>query len=402
MGQARKGDQPQPEPSGERRSAPERRVAELERREKLRQEFLATLSHELRNPIGAIHTNAQLLKSRHKEVEVARPAEAIERQVMRLTKILDDLLDVVKISQGEEMFFQLVSIQQVVSSAVEVARRFMDTHRRELTVSMPEAPLYTHADTSRLSQAVANVIANAVKYSPQQGEILIRVLESGDQAIIAVRDTGIGIAKEDISGIFDRFSDGVAKRDSAGGLGLGLYIARELVQLHHGRIEARSEGLGKGAEFLIQLPLTAEQPARSAPARNAYLDSRALRILVVDDNRDAADSLATLLEMHGHTGLVAYDGAAALDKAEKLRPHVALVDIGMPTMNGFEVAQRISTEEWGRETLLVAVTGWGAKSDREKSKQAGFAYHLTKPVDFDMLASLLTSVQRKAVPKSAN
>lgn len=402
MGQARKGEHTQPDHAGERRSAPERRVAELERREKVRQEFLATLSHELRNPIGAIHTNAQLLKSRHKDAEVARPAEAIERQVTRLTKILDDLLDVVKISQGEEMSFQPVSIQQVVSSAVELARRSMDTHRRELTVSMPESPLYTHADPPRLSQAIANIIANAVKYSPQQGEILIRVLESGEHAIVAVRDAGVGIAKEELTRVFDRYSDGAAKRESAGGLGLGLYIARELVQLHHGRIEARSEGLGKGAEFLVHLPLTAEQPSRASPARTAYADSRALRILVVDDNRDAADSLATLLEMHGHTGLVAYDGAGALEKAEKLRPHVALVDIGMPTMNGFEVAQRISTEDWGRETLLVAVTGWGAKSDREKSRQAGFAYHLTKPVDYDTLASLLTSVARKAAPKGAN
>ena len=215
MGQARKSDQPPPDNASERRATPERRVAELERREKVRQEFLATLSHELRNPIGAIHTNAQLLKSRHKDAEVARPAEAIERQVTRLTKILDDLLDVVKISQGEEMSFQPVSIQQVVSSAVEIARRSMDTHRRELTVSMPESPLYTHADPPRLSQAIANIIANAVKYSPQQGEIMIRAMESGDHAIVAVRDAGVGIAKEDLARIFDRYSDGAAKRESA-------------------------------------------------------------------------------------------------------------------------------------------------------------------------------------------
>ncbi len=367
---------------------------DLERAEKARQEFFAVLSHELRNPIQAIQTNAALIRSRSKDAELGRPAEAIGRQVARLSRILDDLLDVVKLYQGEEMAHRTVAMQQVVGSAIEAARRSMDTHRRDLSVQMGEEPLYICADPGRLAQAIGNVLANAVKYSPQQGEIVVRVYAEGDEAVAAVRDYGAGIAPEDLPRVFTRFTEGGVPRDRAGGLGLGLHIACELVLLHGGRIEARSEGPGKGSEFFVRVPLTAERPAPETPPRGQYAESGALRILVVDDNRDAADSLAMLLEMHGHTGLVAYEGATALDKAEKLRPHVALVDIGMPTMDGFEVARRISTAPWGKATTLVAITGWGAQSDRAKSKEAGFAYHLTKPVDYDTLASLLSRVTR--------
>jgi CheY-like chemotaxis protein len=370
-------------------------VAELEARESARLQFFATLSHELRNPLHAIHTNAQLIKSRAKDVETSRPADAIERQVGRLTEILDDLLDVVKIAQGEEMHLATVSLQQVVGDAVEAARRSMDLHRRELHVQVPEARLHIKGDAPRLTRAVANLVSNAIKYSPQQGEILVRVFEEGGEGVVAVRDSGIGIAPQDLDRIFHLFTAGSVQHDASGGLGLGLHITRELVELHGGRVEARSEGPGKGSEFFIRLALTEDQPKVEVTPRATYADNHALRILVVDDNRDAADSLAVLLEMHGHTGLVAYDGPSALAKAEKMRPHVALVDIGMPAMNGLEVAQRISGEDWGRNTVLVAVTGWGARSDRAKTRAAGFAYHLTKPVDYDTLASLLSSVARK-------
>jgi CheY-like chemotaxis protein len=378
-----------------RRSGLERRIEELEMTDKARQDFLAALSHELRNPLQAIHTNAVLIKSRSKDGELTRPAEAIDRQVIRLSKLLDDLLDVVKIAQREDLAFRTVTLQQVVGSAVESTRRSFDTHRREVSVNMSEAPLFIRADSGRLQQAIGHILANAVKFSGQQSEIAVRVFEEGGHAVVAVRDQGMGIARGEIERIFTRFEAGATRGDFSAGLGLGLHIAREVAKLHGGAVEAQSDGPGKGAEFLLSVPLTEDRPSKEAPARKPYDDTRALRILVVDDNRDAADSLAMLLEMNGHTGLVAYDGATALEKAEKTRPHVALVDLGMPAMNGFEVAQRISTSTWGRGTVLVAITGWGAKSDRARSREAGFAYHLTKPVDYDTLASLLATAARK-------
>ena len=396
MGQARQAHDRQDDggPKERRQGAERRRIDELERAEQARQEFFAILSHELRNPIHAIHTNALLIKSRTKDGELMRPAEAIERQVTRLTKILNDLLDVVKIAQREDLTFTIVEMQQVVSRAVEATRRSMDTHRRELVVEMPEAPLYVRADTARLEQAISHVLSNAVKFSGQQTEIKVRVTEEDGNALLSIHDHGIGITAEELDLIFKRFTHS-ARSHVTGGLGLGLHIAREVVTLHGGTIEAHSDGHGKGAEFTLFIPLTTERPVKEIPTRTQYGDATALRILVVDDNRDAADSLATLLEMNGHTGLVAYDGETALDKAEKMRPHLALVDIGMPGMNGFEVAQKISQAPWGKKTVLVAVTGWGAKSDRTRSKEAGFAYHLTKPVDYDTLASLIATEVRK-------
>lgn len=381
----------------ERRSGLERRIQELERADKARQELFAVLSHELRNPLQAIHTNSALIKARSKDAEIRRPADAIDRQVQRLSKLVEDLLDVVKIVQREDLAFQTITLQQVVASAVEAVRRAFDSHRREVTVSMAEAPLYIRGDMARLKQAIGHILANAVKFSGQQSEISVRVFEKGGRAAVAVRDRGIGIAPSEISRIFTRFEAGATRRDVSGGLGIGLHIAREVAELHGGSVRARSEGLGEGAEFQLSVPLTEDRPSQEAATRKPYNETPALRILVVDDNRDAADSLAMLLEMNGHTGMVAYDGATALEKAEKMRPHVALVDIGMPTMNGYEVAQRISTAGWGGETVLVAITGWGAKSDRAKSKEAGFAYHLTKPVDYDTLASLLSTAARKPV-----
>jgi CheY-like chemotaxis protein len=260
---------------------------------------------------------------------------------------------------------------------------------------MPESPLFVRADLARLEQAICHVLANAVKFSGQQGEIRVSLAEKAGQAVVSVRDHGVGISAEELPYIFTRFTH-TARGNVAAGLGLGLHIAREVVELHGGKIEAKSDGAGKGSEFLLSIPLTDERPVKETPARAQYADASALRILVVDDNRDAADSLATLLEMNGHTGLVAYDGPSALEKAEKMRPHVALVDIGMPGMNGFELAEKISQAPWGKKTMLVAVTGWGAKSDRARSKEAGFAYHLTKPVDYDTLATLIAAAVRKA------
>lgn len=369
---------------------------ELEKADRAKDEFLAILSHELRNPIHAIRTNAWLIKSRIKEPDAVRPTEAIDRQVAKLSKLLDDLLDVIKVTGKAQLALETVSIQHVVGAAVETAHGTVDSHRRDLTVEMPQVPLYVKADPGRLEQAVSNLIHNAVKYSHQQDAIRVRVFEESGQAVVSVGDRGVGIAAEELPHIFNLFAQGAAARKGAtGGLGIGLHIARELTQAHGGSIEARSEGLGHGSEFIVRIPITAERPLAEPDQAIEDNGLPPLRVLVVEDNRDAAESLAGVLESYGHRIHIAYDGQQAVELAEQHRPDVALVDIGIPTMDGFEVAQRISRSPWGRRMLLVAVTGWGAKADRARSRDAGFAHHLTKPIDYATLESLLAVAGRR-------
>lgn len=376
-----------------------RQREELERADRAKDEFLAILSHELRNPIHAIRTNAWLIKSRVKDPDSVRPTAAIDRQVNKLSKLLDDLLDVIKVTAKADLTLQTVTIQEVVGAAVETTQAAVDAHRRDLTVDMPKAPLFVKADPARLEQAIGNLIHNAVKYSGQQDAIRVRVFEEDGQAVVSVMDRGVGIAAEELPQLFNLFAQGSAARKAAsGGLGVGLHIARELVQAHGGTIEARSQGVGHGSEFVVRVPLTDERPPAAEPAESPAGDqdaAPALSVLVVEDNRDAADSLASVLETYGHTVIVAYDGPEAMEQAKQHRPDVALVDIGIPGMDGFEVAEAISKTDWGHRTLLVAVTGWGAKADRAKSKAAGFAHHLTKPIDYSTLESLLAVAARR-------
>ena len=254
-----------------------------------------------------------------------------------------------------------------------------------------------HGDPIRLQQAISNVVQNAVKFSPQQSTVTVRVLEEGGSALIAIKDQGVGIEPANLEAIFDLHPEGKgARQPHSEGLGIGLHIARALLLAHGGTVTAASEGPGRGAEFTIRLPLVAQRPkAAAAHAMPVSRSEAPLSILVVDDNRDAADSLAALLESQGHRVEAAYGGEDAVQRASRGDVHVALVDIGMPTVDGFQVAERISGMPASRNTLLVAVTGWGEKSDRARSKQAGFAFHLTKPVDFDALASLLSTAARR-------
>jgi CheY-like chemotaxis protein len=362
-------------------------------------EFLTLLSHELRNPVQAISTNAWLIKSRAADEKVARPAEAIERQVARLSKVLDDLLDMVRISRNTELMLAPESIQKIVTSAVVATQASVDSHRRELTVEMTGDALRVNADAPRLEQAIRNLLHNAVKYSAQQGLILVHVARDGAHAAISVKDEGAGIAPEHLPGVFDLCAgagDGrVARKHIEGGLGIGLHIARALVHGHGGTIEARSDGRGKGSEFIVRLPLAVESPAQDAPADEDAGHDKRLAILVVDDNQDAADSLSEVLAAQGHEARAAYGGEEAIRLASKGAFYVALVDIGMPTVDGLEVARKISQSPAGAHTLLVAVTGWGAKADRERSRDAGFEYHLTKPVDYDTLGALLATAARR-------
>ena len=359
-------------------------------------EFLTVLSHQLRNPVQAISSNAWLLKSRAGDEKILRPAEAIERQVARLGKVLDDVLDMVRITRNAELELAPVNLQQVIAAALAGVQDTMDTQRREISVEMPDAPIPVNADAKRLAQAIGNVLSNAVKFSPQQGRISVRVKRSGDTATVSVKDQGAGIAAEDLPRIFEPFAHGKSRaHHSEVELGIGLHIARQLMRAHHGGIEAHSDGLGKGAEFLLRLPVAHAATGDGRSRESLEEGSEPLCILVVDDNHDAADSLTEVLHALGHDTRVAYGGAEAVAAGTAKSFDVALVDIGMPTVDGLEVARRISRSEAGRHTLLVALTGWGANEDRERSKQAGFAYHLTKPIDIDTLGALLATATRK-------
>lgn len=375
----------------------ERYRQDREKADKEKDEFLSILSHELRNPIHAIQTNAFLIRTRTRDIEITRPTQAIERQVDRLTTLVDDLLDVVRVSQKTHLAFEATTLQQVVVAAVEGVQKEADAHRRELIVNLCAEPLFVKADQARLSQAIGNLVHNAIKYSSQQGAVTVSVRNEDGRAMVSVKDRGIGIPPDELPHLFDLFSRGAAARKhSLSGLGIGLHIARELVGSHGGTLEARSDGTGKGAEFIVRLPMSAERPAEPEPEEavpSLEAGERALSILVVDDNRDAADSLHDVLEVHGHEVLAAYDGETAIELIRTRTPQVALVDIGMPNVDGYEVARRV--RELGARPILVAVTGWGSQSDKQLAKEAGFDYHLTKPLEYATLAALLATVARR-------
>ena len=370
------------------------RLDELEKADRAKEQFLALLSHELRNHIHAIRTNAWLIKARAKDPDLARPTEAIDRQVDKLSRLVEDLLDVIRVAQKSAMNFEDVSVQQVVGAAIASTRAAVNIDRRELNVRVPGETMCVHADPARLQQAIANVLQNAVKFSPQQGTIYVHVYEEAGKVVIAIRDHGVGIAAADLPDIF-KLAIEKNGRTPGNGLGIGLHIAHELVEAHSGTIEARSAGVGQGSEFILRLPLVPRTPKEAAEQEFSTSTDQPLSILVVDDNHDAVDSLVAVLETFGHNVHSAYGGEAAVQRAARGDIEVALVDIGMPTVDGFQVAERISSTSSANHPLLVAVTGWGDKSDRTRSKEAGFAYHLTKPVDIDALASLLATAARR-------
>jgi CheY-like chemotaxis protein len=378
-------------------SSLEARIEELEKADRAKDQYLALLSHEVRNHIHAIRTNVWLIKARHRDPEIARPSDAIDRQVGKLAHLVEELLDSIRATNRSNLAFGSTMLQQVVQGAIESTKATLDMHRRELTVEMPDKPIYVNADAPRLQQVVMQLLRNAIQYSSQQDPVTILVRREAGDAVLCVKDQGRGIEAAALSRLFHAFDNGTpARKDGSAGLGIGLHVSRELIQAHGGTIEAKSDGAGKGAEFIVRLP-TVESPDEAEevmpePSRT----NGGLSILVVDDNQDAADSLAEVLQAYGHRVTAAYGGEEALQVASKGGVQVALVDIGMPTVDGFQVARSISQSPVGRETLLVAVTGWGEKADRERSKEAGFAYHLTKPVDFDALASLLSTAARRA------
>ena len=369
----------------------------LQMADRRKDEFLATLSHELRNPLAPIRTAAQILAAREITPQQLQWAQSvIQRQVGHMALLLDDLLDIARITQDKlDIRTELVSINSVVDSAIEAVRPLIDAKNHHLSVTLPSEALTVVADRLRLSQILSNLLTNAAKYTDAAGQIDLHVLKDGESLCVSVKDNGIGIAAESIEHIFEMFSQ-VEDRTgrSEGGLGIGLALVKGLTQLHGGTVEARSAGLGLGSEFILRLPLAAESTAAPAPsdAAVAPLASSQPRVLIADDNKDAADSLAMLLNLSGHELRVAYSGRAALALAQTFRPHVAVLDIGMPDMSGYEVARELRRESWGAGVCLVALTGWGQPDDRRRAQEAGFDHHLTKPIDPETLAALIASV----------
>jgi PAS domain S-box-containing protein len=385
----------------------QRQSAALEVAARQVHDFIAVLAHELRNPLAPIRNAAHLLAVATpgaQEFEVARLA--IDRQSAQLMRIVDDLLDIGRITRGAlSIHPQRVDLRDIVARAIEAARPGIDSAGHQLSIQLPPEPVFLQADELRVTQALTNVLNNAARYTDAGGKIALSLRrESPDQnyneeanqlawASLSVRDTGRGIDPEFIANIFGMFVQGrQAASRSQGGLGVGLALARAIIELHHGTIEARSEGAGKGSEFIIKLPVEAARPAAGPEQPKRPANGRASvarRVLVVDDNVDAAAMLAALIRQLGHEVEIVHDGSAALRAVEGYRPEVILLDIGMPGMNGFEVAQRL--REVGRVPRLriVAVTGWGKPEDRQRSREAGFDMHLIKPVELSEIQQAL-------------
>jgi PAS domain S-box-containing protein len=368
----------------------------LQEADRRKDEFLATLAHELRNPLAPIRTAAQILGSpKLAQPQLQWAQNVIQRQVGHMALLLDDLLDIARITQGKlELKPEYVELTDVVDSAVEAARPLLDGKHHSFMVSLPPESLILNADPLRLSQVLSNLLTNAAKYTDPGGHIELSGQMQGGLLCLTVQDDGIGMSAESLERIFEMFSqaEGASAR-SDGGLGIGLALVRGLVELHGGTVEAMSEGPGCGSKFMVRLPLAESIPSPAVAGETdpppATIVGR--RVLVADDNKDAADALAMLLELAGHEVRVAHGGRAALSLAQTFRPDVALLDIGMPELNGYEVAKLLRREPWGSRMFLIALTGWGQDEDRQRAKEAGFDRHLTKPVDTDALEILLST-----------
>jgi len=368
------------------------RLAESDR---AKDEFLATLSHELRNPLAPLRNAIEFLRrTQQGNAAIAAMYQMMERQLDHLVRLVDDLLEVSRISRGTfSLRKEQVELAAVVRNATETSEPLIKAGEHTLVVELPEEPLWLEGDVVRMAQILANLLNNAAKYTDHGGCIRLRAWPEGGNAAISVSDNGVGIAPEVMPRMFEMFSRG--DRDSGrsqGGLGIGLALSRRLAQMHGGSLEARSDGPGKGSEFIARLPLTAV-PQQTAPSLHADPHLMQMRVLVVDDNPDAGDSLAMILEVLGAEVRVVRSGAEAFDVFGSFQPSVVLLDIGMPGMNGYDVARALRTRFPEHGATLVALTGWGQEDDRQRARDAGFDHHLVKPADLDVLQHLLHSIE---------
>ncbi len=373
--------------------------AALHEADRRKDEFLAILAHELRNPLAPIRNSLHILRMSAPDDSTAeRVSEMMERQVNHMVRLVDDLMEVSRITRGKiELRKELVELAGVVRSAVETSRPLIENARHQLALTIPPEPLTLEADPVRLSQVIANLLNNAAKYTDEGGQIWLTVRREGDEGVmISVRDTGTGIPTDMLPRVFDLFTqvDHSTAR-AQGGLGIGLTLVKRLVEMHGGSVQAISEGLSKGSEFVIRLPLAASQCssyiAKSKSRSLGILQPR--RVLVVDDNHDAAESMGMLVKMLGADTHVVYNGRDALEALRTYQPAVVLLDIGMPGMDGYEVARRIREQPDYQDVKLIALTGWGQEEDRHRAHAEGFDYHLTKPADTSVLESMLGSLE---------
>jgi PAS domain S-box-containing protein len=381
---------------GERKQAEERiysLLAQLQKTDRLKDEFLAVLAHELRGPLAPLKNMLQIMKSAEGNVEVLKQVQStMERQLSHLVRLVDDLIDVNRIARNKiELRLQQVELATVVQQSVEASRPLADIAGHELHVSLPPQPVFLNADPVRIAQVFSNLLNNACKYTRPGGRIWLTARREGSDVVVQIKDTGMGIPRDKLASVFEMFTqvDHTLER-AQGGLGIGLTLVKRLVEMHGGSVEAHSEGVGRGSEFIVRLPIVGQ--TRKTPTGQPTGDSLGTaprRVLIVDDNVDAATSLAMLLKVAGHETYTAHDGIAAVEQAEKQHPDFVLLDIGLPRLNGHEACRRIREHAWGKDMKLVALTGWGQEEDRQKSVEAGFDAHMVKPVDFAALSTLL-------------
>jgi len=386
-----------------RHEAEKQLVNSLRDADRRKNEFIATLAHELRNPLAPIRNAVALLKLKTKhDASLAKASDVIERQVVLMARLLDDLLDVGRITSDKlELRRERVDLATVIRDAVEMCRPLIQQHDHDVTVVTPPDPIYLDADPARLGQVFGNLLNNACKYTERGGHISITAERLAGDVMVTVTDNGIGLPQDQQSSIFEMFSqvDRAANRPH-GGLGIGLHLVKRLVEMHGGRVDVQSEGPGLGSRFTVRLPVMSQLPPPTPPDLTVHATADTIsatrRILIVDDNVDHAESLATLLSTEGHEIFVEHNGITGLQAAERLKPDIVMLDLGLPYIDGLDACRRIREQRWGRQMLLIAVTGWGQDIDRRRSSEAGFDHHLVKPVDARMLQSLLAGQQPSA------
>lgn len=378
-------------------------VREADRR---KDEFLAMLAHELRNPLAPIRTGLELMRMAKNDEQLIDQTRAImERQMEQLVTLVDDLLDVSRISRGKlELRMCQVTLSDVVRSAVEAARPTIEAAGHKLSVTMTAAPLHLHADPHRLAQVLSNLLDNAAKYTPRGGSIWLAAERQGADVVVSIKDSGLGIPADMIDGIFQMFTriERAGEKTNAG-LGIGLALVKSIVEMHGGRVEAKSDGPGRGAEFRVRLPLVrAATASEQLPNGASSATERSpRRVLIVDDNEAAADLLSMVVGKLGNEVRVAYDGQQAIEAAVRFQPDVVLMDLGMPKLDGYGAARHIREQPWGQEMLLVALSGWGQDGHKKRSKEAGFDHHLVKPADPVQLQRLLDGAEPRGTRASA-
>jgi two-component system CheB/CheR fusion protein len=368
---------------------------------KRKDEFIALLAHELRNPLAPLRNGIEVLKT-GAEADDSRAVEMMDRQVRHMVRLIDDLLDLSRITQGKlELRVERIDLREILRQALDSVRPAMEAKRQHSSLVLPSGPLWVDGDSVRLTQVVTNLLNNAIKYSGEDAHIWLTAEREGMRQLIIVRDTGQGIPTEMRSRIFDLFlqGDGRAERVE-GGLGIGLTLVKRIVELHNGTVDVFSEGVGTGSEFTVRLPASSTKSvAERAPAAPVHPATRSLRILVIDDNEDSAESMSMLLRVGGHSVRTAFRGEAGLQECARFEPELVLCDIRMPDLSGYEVARRLRAHANGRKPLIVALTGFGTVADRESSSRAGFDLHVVKPVEPDVLAELLRAADERTRPK---